>query len=60
MTLYITWYSRHDDFSPAWGDPHHGTVKGENAADCMRQFRDFKNNHDLVKFTIPEIVDIKD
>ena len=60
MTLFIRWYDRKVDFWPNHDKEHHGTITGETAASCMNQFRDFKYNHDVAKYTIPEIVDIWD
>lgn len=60
MTLYIEWYGKHKDLSTDWDNWHHGTIEGENAADCMKQFKDFKYNHDLYKYTIPQIYNITD
>lgn len=60
LRIYITWYERQDNFEPDYGREHHGTIKGENANDVMMQFRQFKRNFDLAKYTIPRITDIYD
>lgn len=60
MTLFVVWYERKADFTPDSEKQHHGTITGETAANCMEQFCEFKFNHDLAKYTIPEIVWVYD
>lgn len=60
MTLYVTWYERKIDFAPDYDREHHGNIHGANANECMAQFRALKYNHDLAKYTIPQILNITD
>ena len=61
MTVYIQWWDRNDDFTPNYfNEAHHGNIHGANAAECMAQIRNLKYNHDLIKYTAIEIVEIAD
>lgn len=60
MTMHIVWYDRNEDFTPNYSNPHRGTIRGESAAEIMRQYRELSNNHNLAKYTRTEIVGISD
>jgi len=60
MTIMIRWYDRKDDFKPDYDKEHHGTIKGENADSCWKQFCAFKYDFDVAKHTIPEIYGMYD
>ncbi len=60
MTFYVRWYERKPDFSPDYYKEHHGNIHGNSAAECMSKFRELNYNHDLARYTIPEIVEVAD
>ena len=60
MCMFVMWFDRNEDFTPNYSASHHGTIKGNNAAEIMSQFRTLQNNHDLAQFTRLEIIGISD
>ncbi len=61
MTFTIQWYDRDTDtFKPIYENEHHGTIHGENAAECMGNYNIWRQNHDLYRFTKSEIVFVSD
>lgn len=61
MTFTIQWYDRDKNtFKPIYENVHHGTIHGDNAAECMGKYNCWRQNHDLVKYTCSEIVYVAD
>lgn len=50
MAMLIYWWER------GFGIEHHGTIRGKTIEECWRNFENFKENHDLSKYTPLEIV----
>ncbi len=60
MTIAVIWYDRYPDMKPNYNKRHYGTITGDGADDVWRKFTAYKQNHDLAKFTIPEITGMWD
>lgn len=60
MTLRIQWYGRHPDFTPNYDEAHHGTISGNNAAECMKKYNDWRMNQDISRYTPSEIICVYD
>lgn len=61
MTLTIRWFDRDTKtFLPIYDQEHHGTIHGENAAECMSLYNQWKQNHDVYNYTVSEIVYVSD
>ena len=56
ITVTLEWFEQ-KDFKPIWNARHHKKVHG-TPEECMAQIREFKDHHDVVKYTIVNIVDI--
>lgn len=54
--MLVQWYERKPDFSPDYDNEHHGTIIGDSPDDCMKQYRQLSDNHDLAKYTKTEII----
>lgn len=57
ITVTLEWCDRKPDWEPDWNVRHHKKVHG-TPEECMAQIRTFKDNHDVVKYTPVDIIDI--
>lgn len=61
MIITIEYYVRHaENFEPNYNKRRQKQFIGESAKDCMTQFDDYRNYHDLAHYTIPRIVNVED
>lgn len=60
MKLVIQWYDRKPNFDADYSKEHHGTFYGSSADDCMKQYNEWRQNHDICRFTRSEIIYIYD
>lgn len=60
MILTIRWYERNNDFTPNYNKEHHGTIRGNSAAECMMLLTTYRQDHDIEKFTKTEIIYVAD
>jgi len=59
IEMKIMWFDRkQDDFKPDYNNVHFALVTGNNPQECMREFRKLSDNHDLVRYTRMEILEI--
>ena len=60
MTITARWFDRLPNWKADYDKKHFKEFSSDSAKDCFRQFQDYFYNHDVVKFTIPEIVNMED
>lgn len=61
MTITVKFYFRRaKDFQPDYSKPCEKKFSGKTAAECMRQFEEYKNYHDLAMYTVPYIENVED
>lgn len=60
MKITARWFDRLPNWEPDWNKAHFKEFSSDSAKNCFKQFQDFSYNHNVVKFTIPEIVDMDD
>ena len=58
MTLVIRWWEHTTVYE--YGIPHEVEIHGDTAAECMAQYRQLSDNHDLAKNTPTQIVEVRD
>ena len=60
MKITIMFWEKNQNLTPNYDKKHIVVFTGNNAADCMCQVRDFKFNHDCVKYTSADIINVED
>lgn len=60
MTITARFWERLGTFEPDYSKCREKRFIGKTAAECMRQFDNYKYYHDLSHYTVPEIINVED
>lgn len=60
MRITVRFWRRKANFEPDYSRRIERFFTGETARECMRSIEDYKDHHDLVEYTPPEIINIED
>ena len=60
MKMTVQWFDNDRNLKPIYSNRHFLTLEADTAAAIMKQYRIYRDNHDCVKFTPTEIVNIED
>ena len=59
VLIFVMWFGKKPDMSPDYSKKFHSTFVGTTPHEAFTKYRQYlENNHDLSKYTQPEIIEI--